>query len=315
MSAVAGAKLPTGFEVGHWTDLDGLTGSTVVLAPSATVAAGEVRGGAPGSRETDLLQPGSSAAEVHAVLLTGGSAFGLAAADGVMRWLAERDRGVATPAGPVPLVPAAVVFDLMLGDPRARPGAAAGHAACAAAGPHVQRGSVGAGTGCTVGKLLGPDCATKGGVGYASFSLGDATVGSLAVVNAFGDVRGEDGQVLAGIRRDGGYVPTVDLLLDGVAAPSLVREATTLVVLMTDARLAKIDCWRVARAASAGVARAVDPSATSLDGDAVFCLASGRVEADPTALAAIAAHATATAIRDGVRSATGAGGCPALTEL
>ena len=310
----ASTSLPDGFAVGHWTDRLGLTGSTVVLPPAGTVGAGEVRGGAPGTRETDLLQPASGATEVHAVLLTGGSAFGLAAADGVSAWLEERGRGVETPVARVPLVPAAVVFDLMLGDPAARPDRAAGHAACEDAGARVRRGSVGAGTGCTVGKLLGLEAATKGGVGYAAFGLGEATVGALAIVNAFGEVRGEDGNVIAGVWRDGGYVPTVELLRSGVPAPAIVRSSTTLVAVVTDAAMTKTDCWRVARAASAGVARAIDPSGTTLDGDAVFCLASGRVEANPIALASVAAHATAAAIRDGVRSATGAGGCPAAHE-
>jgi L-aminopeptidase/D-esterase-like protein len=306
--------LPDGFEVGHWTDRERLTGATVVLTPPGTVAAGEVRGGAPGTRETDLLSPASSAAEVHAVLFTGGSAFGLAAADGVVSFLAERGRGSATPVGPVPLVPAAVVFDLMLGAEDAYPDRDAGYAACAAAAATFQRGSVGAGTGCTVGKLLGPAGATKAGVGYAAFALGGAVVGALAVVNALGDVRDSDGALLTGVWRDGRYVPTVELLLEGQSMPSLVRQATTLVCILTDAALTKTDCWRVARAGSAGVARAVDPSATALDGDVVFCLASGREQAHPVALAAIAAHAAAEAIRDGVRSATGAGGAPAVHE-
>jgi L-aminopeptidase/D-esterase-like protein len=243
--------LPDGFEVGHWTDRERLTGATVVLTPPGTVAAGEVRGGAPGTRETDLLSPASSAAEVHAVLFTGGSAFGLAAADGVVSFLAERGRGSATPVGPVPLVPAAVVFDLMLGAEDAYPDRDAGYAACAAAAATFQRGSVGAGTGCTVGKLLGPAGATKAGVGYAAFALGGALVGALAVVNAFGDVRDSDGALLTGVWRDGRHVPTVELLLEGESMPSLVRQATTLVCILTDAALTKTDCWRVARAGSA----------------------------------------------------------------
>ena len=306
--------LPDGLTVGHCTDDVGLTGATVVLAEPGTVGSAEVRGGAPGTREIDLLGPAASSTEVEAVLLTGGSAFGLAAADGVVRFLREQGRGVATPVAVVPRVAAAVVFDLMLGDPEAHPDAAAGYAACEDASTTVATGSVGAGTGCTVGKLLGPAAATKGGLGYASFALGAATVGALAVVNAVGEVRAEDGSVLAGVWQDGRYVPTVELLLAGATIAVPARSATTLVCVVTDAELTKTECWRVARAASAGVARAVDPSGTALDGDVVFCLASGRVPSDPIALAAVAAHATAAAIRDGVRAATGAGGCPAAGE-
>jgi L-aminopeptidase/D-esterase-like protein len=175
-----------------------------------------VRGGGPGTRETDLLSPASGAREVQAVLLTGGSAYGLAAADGVVRWLEGRGRGYRTRLGLlVPLVPAAVVFDLPLGDPTVRPGPAEGAAACDAATEDPARGTVGAGTGCAVGKLLGPDGWVKGGVGLAHEDVGGARVSVLAVVNAFGDVVAEDGGVLAGPRRDGGMVRTVDLLRSG----------------------------------------------------------------------------------------------------
>ncbi|MDP9401389.1 MAG: P1 family peptidase [Actinomycetota bacterium] len=305
--------LPEGFAVGHWTEPRACTGCTVVLAPEGVVAAGEVRGGGPGTRESDLLSPATAARSVQAVLLTGGSAFGLAAADGVARWLVARGRGYLTRPGIlVPLVPAAVVYDLPLGDPEVRPGPEEGAAACEAARGEVARGSVGAGTGCTVGKLLGPDGWTKGGVGAAVERVGDATVVALAVVNAFGDVLAEDGSVLAGPWRDGGYVPSAQLLREGVVAGFGPREATTLACVITDARLDKVGAWLVARAGSAGVARAVDPAATGVDGDVVVCLASGRHEAEPLALQALAAHAVSAAIRDAVRSATGAPGCPSV---
>lgn len=312
-SDVADLRLPRGFSVGHWSDDRAWTGCTVVLAPDGSVASGEVRGGGPGTRETDLLSPAAHQPGVHAVLLTGGSAFGLAAADGVVAHLREQGRGYPTTAGAVPLVSAAVVYDLALGEPRT-PGPGEGAAACAAAGSDVQRGSVGAGTGCTVGKALGPQAATKGGVGYAAVAVGDALIGALAVVNAMGEVLAEDGSVLAGAWRAGGYVRTVELLRRGEVASPQPGLATTLVCLVTDAAISKTEAWLVARAASAGVARAVDPSATAVDGDACFCLASGRAAADPVALAAAGAHTAAAAIRDGVRSATGAPGCPAAAE-
>jgi len=301
--------------VGHWTDLAGWTGCTVILPPDGSVAACEVRGGGPGTRESDLLGPGASATGVHAVLLTGGSAFGLAAADGVVQYLSERGIGVRTRAGVVPLVPAAVVYDLALGSAEVRPDAAAGFAACLAAATTLERGSVGAGTGCTVGKLLGPECWTKGGLGLASTRLSDgALVVSLAVVNAFGEVVAEDGSVLAGAWRDGTYRRTADLLARGESHLRPWREATTLVCVLTDAALTKSEAWAVARATNAGIARAVDPSATAVDGDVAYCVATGRVESDALVVSTLAAEATTRAIRDAVRAATGAPGCPALRD-
>ena len=307
--------LPGGVRAGHWTDREGWTGCTVVLPPEGSVAAGEVRGGGPGTRESDLLSPASAATGVHALLLTGGSAYGLAAADGVARYLAERNVGLQTRAGVVPLVPAAVVYDLALGDADARPDTSAGYAACEAAGPDVEPGSTGAGTGCTVGKLLGPEAWTKGGLGAADAVLaGGATVAALAVVNAFGEVLAENGSVLAGIWVDGSYGRMVELLREGRSPLRPWRESTTLVCILTDAVLTKTEAWLVARAASSGVARAVDPAATSLDGDVTYCIATGLVPADPVAVSAIAAHVTAEAIRGAVRAATGAPGCPAASE-
>lgn len=307
------SPLPSGFRVGHWTDRDGATGCTVVLAPDDAVAAGEVRSGGPGTRESDLLSPAAGARATHAVLFTGGSAFGLSAADGVVTWLEERGRGYRTRLGHlVPLVPAAVIFDLPLGDPRARPRPEHGALACEAATDDPERGTVGAGTGAAVGKLLGPDGWTKGGVGLSSERAGEATVAALAVVNAFGDVLAEDGTVLAGPRRDGAFVPTVELLRTGDIPEVTAREATTLVCVMTDAALTKTDAWLLARAANTGVARAVDPAHTAVDGDAAFVLAAGAAQAHPLALAGIVPHVVAAAIRDGVRSASSLHGCPAI---
>jgi L-aminopeptidase/D-esterase-like protein len=306
--------LPAGISIGHWTDLEGLTGCTVVLAPPGTVAAGEVRGGGPGTRESDLLSPASNAPGVQAVAFAGGSAYGLAVADGVANWLGERGIGYETPAGIVPLVAGAIVYDLPLGDPNARPGPDAGRAACEAAGGEVERGTVGAGTGATVGKILGHESWTKGGVGLASDRIGEATVAALAVVNAVGEVVAEDGSVLAGAWRDGSYVRTVDVLKEGITLPPTAPESTTLVCLMTDARLTKREAWLVARAASAGVGRAAQPSATAWDGDVVYCLTTGKVEIGYFGISALAADVAAAAIRDAVRQATGAGGCPAASE-
>jgi L-aminopeptidase/D-esterase-like protein len=307
--------MPEGVAVGHWSDREAWTGCTVVLPPEGSVASCEVRGGGPGTRETDVLSPAAAPPSVHGLVLTGGSAFGLAAADGVVRWLAERDRGHETSVATVPLVPAAVVFDPPLGDAGAAPDPDAGYAACEAASEGVpERGSVGAGTGCAVGKLLGPEAWTKGGLGFASTRLGEVTIAAIAAVNAAGDVIAADGSVAAGVWRDGGYVRTTDLMLQGVEPRRAWRESTTLAYVITDAELTKTEAWLVARAATSGVARAVDPSATAVDGDAVFCVATGRARAEPFVVASIAAHVTAGAIRDGVRQATGAPGCPSAAE-
>jgi L-aminopeptidase/D-esterase-like protein len=307
--------LPEGVLIGHVSDHDGWTGCTVILAPEGSTAACEVRGGGPGTRESDLLSPAASAPGANAIVLTGGSAYGLAAADGVVACLAEQGVGFRTRAGIVPLVAGAVVFDLALGDAGARPDAEAGYAACAAAAAAVERGSVGAGTGCTVGKLLGPACWTKGGLGFAGRTLaGGGTVAAVAAVNAFGEVLAEDGSILAGAWRDGAYRRTVDLLAAGESPLRPWRESTTLVCVLTDAELTKTHAWLVARAASAGVARAVDPAATAVDGDVVYCVATGRVPLDPLTVAAVGADVTAAAIRDAVREAAGAPGCPAAGE-
>lgn len=306
--------LPEGVSVGHWTDREGWTGCTVVLAPEGAVSACEVRGGGPGTLGTDLLSPAGAVSGAHALLLTGGSAYGLGAADGVVRWLAERGIGYPTPAGVVPLVAGAVVYDLGLGRADARPGPEEGVAACEAAGAELERGSVGVGTGCTVGKALGPESWTKGGFGAAGAEVGGALVTALAAVNAFGEVTAEDGSVLAGVWHEGGFRRTAALLRAGATIRRPWRESTTLVAVLTDAQLTKTEAWLVARAASAGLARAVDPAATAFDGDTCFCVATGRVGADPVAVSVIAAEVTAAAIRDGVRRATGAPGCPAACE-
>ena len=308
-------SLPAGFLVGHATDLRAATGCTVVLAPPGTVGAGEVRGGGPGTREGDLLGPAAGARDVQALVFAGGSAYGLAAADGVVRWLEAAGRGYRTRLGHlVPLVPAAVVYDLPLGNPAVRPEAVHGVAACEAATLEPRRGTVGAGTGCAVGKLLGPSGWTKGGVGLASEEVHGCRLTALAVVNAFGDVTAEDGSVLAGPWRDGAFVRTADLLRGGDVPDVTAREATTLVAVLTDARLDKTGAWLAARAANAGLARAVDPAATAVDGDASYVLATGEVAIDPLVLGAVVPDVVATAIRDGVRSATGLPGCPSAAE-
>ncbi len=308
------AQLPEGVLIGHWTDREAWTGCTVVLLPDGSVASCEVRGGAPGTLGTDALSPAGAGVGANAIFLTGGSAFGLGAANGVVRWLAERGRGYELPAGPVPIVAGAVVYDLALGSASAWPSADAGYAACDAATATPERGSVGAGTGCTVGKLL-REGRTKGGLGAASLELdGGGVLAAVAVVNAVGEVLDDDGTVLAGIWRSGGYLRSSQVLREQGLEGRSGRDATTLVCVLTDARLTKTEAWLCARAANAGMARAVTPVWTPFDGDTVFCAATNTVDADAAVVAAVAADVTAEAIRDAVRQATGAPGCPAASE-
>jgi L-aminopeptidase/D-esterase-like protein len=309
--------------VGHWTDPVGLTGCTVVVPPAGNLAAASVRGGGPGTRETDLLQPQAHVEGVSAVLLTGGSAFGLAAAQGVVDWCERRGLGYARFGRPIPIVPAAVLFDLGVGDWEARPGPAEGEAACLAAstaeGP---MGNVGAGMGATVGKTAGPDHMTKGGLGWAVVESGPVTVGALAAVNAGGDVLDEDGTVLAGARVPGGARTALRELLtapttDGEVRPEPVPPggSTTLAVVATNAILAKAELHRVAVQAHDGMARAIYPVHTSFDGDTVFALSVPGVPAAMDLVAFLAEEALAAAIRAGVRAAGPVAGIPAASEL
>lgn len=291
--------------VGNWTDADGLTGCTVVLCPAGTVGSGQVRGGAPGTRETDLLRPGTLVREVHAVLLAGGSAFGLAAADGVMRWLEERGVGFETPVAKVPIVPAAVLFDLDVGDPDARPGPDSGYAACESAAVHLDEGSVGAGTGATVAKLRGSAGALKGGLGTAVRQDGDVVVGALVAVNALGEVLDADGSLLAGSR----IAPYEE------HGPVIPGTNTTLAVVATNAVLNKERAHLLSLAAHDGLSTAIRPSHTMWDGDTAFALATGQVEARQSQVEAMGVEAVAEAVRRAVLLATSVPGFPAVTEM
>lgn len=303
-----------GIRVGHQTNLEAITGCTVVLCPPRTVGGVDQRGGAPGTRETDLLRPMHLVEQVDAVVLSGGSAFGLAAADGVMRYLLEHQQGYRSRAGfLVPIVPSAILFDLGIGDGDVYPDAAMGYAACAAAvDTPVVQGSVGAGTGCRVGAMLGNASATKGGIGSASIELQDGlVVAALMAVNAVGDVIAEDGTILAGLRDDERFVGLLNILAAmprGTPPSAGATENTVIGVVATNARLTKEGANKVAQMAHDGLARAVRPSHTMYDGDTIFSLATGTHEADTTVVGAFAAEMVAQAIRNGVRAATTLGG-------
>jgi L-aminopeptidase/D-esterase-like protein len=305
-----------GLQVGHATDAERRTGCTVVLATSGAVAGVDVRGSAPGTRETDLLRPTALVERVHAICLSGGSAFGLAAADGVMSWLAERGIGVETGARPVPIVPAAVIFDLFVGDPVAAPGPSDGAAACdaAEAGEGELEGCVGAGTGATVGKMAGPHRASPSGVGSAGRRLEDGTiVAALAVTNAFGNVVVPDGRILAGVHAEGWasgeeeYVSAEDVLGKAPAEVARFGGNTTLAVIGTDAALDRAGCQKLAQLGHDALAIAIRPVHTMLDGDTVFALSTGAGESirglDLVRLGTVAVDALVEAIQRSVLTA------------
>ncbi|HVF73511.1 MAG TPA: P1 family peptidase [Acidimicrobiales bacterium] len=270
----------SGVRVGHWTDPVARTGCTVVLLPAGTVASGEVRGGAPGTREWALLAPERLVSRVDAVVLSGGSAFGLAACDGVVRWCEERGIGFPTPAGPVPIVVGAVLFDLMVGDPTVRPDAAAGYAACESAAESFDVGRVGAGTGATVGKWRGGE-PKPGGLGAAEESDGDLRVSAVIAVNAWGDVR--TGEPVA-----------------PPPQPAVPFGNTTIGVVATNARLDKTQCLLVAQSGHDGFARALEPAHAVSDGDALVAAATGEVDAPLETVRLLASRAVERAIRSAV---------------
>lgn len=281
-----------GLLVGHAQDEQAQTGCTVVLCPRGATVGADVRGAAPGTRETDLCRPGNLVTAAHGVLLSGGSAFGLAAADGVMGWLEEQGVGLPTGAANVPIVPAAVLYDLAVGDARVRPHAAMGRQACEnARGGPVARGRVGAGTGATVGKLLGPAFAQPGGIGTASWRFADGTVvAALIAVNAVGDIWGPAG-IVAGAKNEQGFLDSCACLMGGMAPGALLGGSgpvpgtnTTIGVVATNAKLTKEQVNRLAAVGHNGLARCIRPVHTQFDGDTLFGLATGETEGDLTAL-------------------------------
>jgi L-aminopeptidase/D-esterase-like protein len=310
-----------GIRVGHAHNLDGPTGCTVVLCPPDTVGGVDQRGGAPGTRETDLLRPLHMVEHVHAILLAGGSAYGLDAAGGVMRYLEEHKVGHDVGVGVVPIVPAAIIFDLDMGDPAIRPDAAMGYAACqSASSDPATEGCVGAGAGAKVGALMGRDFACKSGIGSAVIDLDDGLqIGALFVANALGDVIGADGQILAGTRLppDGAQFADAMNILPRMARVQTGGPGNTVIgVVATSALLTKDEANKVAQMAQDGLARAVRPAHTMMDGDTIFALATGTAgRANVSVIGALAAEVTAEAIRRAVTVATPLAGLPASVSL
>ena len=311
-----------GILVGHYTDDRRPTGCTVVLCAQGAVAGVDVRGAAPGTRDTDALSPSNTVQEVHGVLLTGGSAYGLDAAGGVMRWLEERGHGFQVGPTIVPIVPAAVIFDLWVDDfskarreptknPRIRPDAQAGYLACQAANSEpVQQGNVGAGAGATLGKLNGPDCAMKGGIGSASLCVHGVTVAALVVCNALGDVVDpQTGKLLAGARVSADSRDLLDIVKAQLNGHSISKPQagsnTTIGVVATDAVLTKPQAHRLAQVAHDGLARSIRPVHTPMDGDTLFALGTGTSgkAADMMLLSTLAAEVTAMAVVNAVLAA------------
>lgn len=292
--------------VGCWTDADARTGCTVVLPPAGTLGGVAVRGGAPGTREAAALGSTAAGVQCHGIVLTGGSAFGLAAADGVASWCEERGQGVAFGGQRIPVIGAAVVMDLRRPG-QMRPGPEQGRAACEAATTHdPPQGSVGVGAGCTVGKAAGLEWGSAGGQGWAVTREAGVTVGALVATNALGDVVDGTGAVLAGTR-----APVEAPRYPAHVSTVAVGESTVIGCLVTDARLTKPDACRAADLSHTGIARSIDPAHTSMDGDALFLLATGRVEASVDLVAMLGARVVAEAIRSSVRHASSMEGFPA----
>lgn len=305
----------------HATNGAAGTGCTVIICPSGATGGVDVRGGAPATRETDLLRPEETVDVLHSVVLSGGSAFGLAAACGVADELERRGIGLDVGVARVPIVSGACLFDLACGDPSVRPTADDGRAACARAlddlDAPLARGNVGAGTGCTVGKLAGPERAMKGGLGEDVERAGELVCGAVSAVNACGDVRDPDtGEAIAGMRdATGGLARTLDVLLGGSASMPLERANTTISCVVTNARLTKAQATKVAQMAADAYAHAISPTHTTNDGDTVFVMATGAVEAPVDMVGSLATLALGRAIADGARQAATAYGYPAARDL
>ncbi|PYP87783.1 MAG: peptidase S58 [Blastocatellia bacterium AA13] len=311
-----------GIKVGHFTDARRPTGCTVILTEDGAVAGVDVRGAAPGTRETDLLNPLNTVEQVHAVALAGGSAFGLDTASGVMRYLEEKHIGIDVGSARVPIVPAAILFDLSLGDARIRPDAEAGYNACKSASNKTPaEGNIGAGAGATVGKLFGMTRAMKSGIGTASVKVGGFTVGAIVAVNAVGDVLDPStGKLLAGARSpDGKHLfGTTNAILRGEAPGSILNgTSTTIGVVATDARLTKAQVNKIAQMAHDGLARTISPVHTPADGDTIFAVATGKSARSGTVmlLGILAAEVVAAAIIRAVRAAKGITGLPSASDL
>ena len=303
-----------GILVGHEQDAEGATGCTVIIAEEPAVCGVDVAGGAPGTRETDCLDPVNFVQTVNAVYLSGGSAYGLAGADGIVRWCEENGKGLDVGVGIVPIVPGAVLFDLPIGDYHSRPDADMGYRACLNANAaECSLGNVGAGTGASIGKARGPEGIMKGGLGTASIKIGDLIIGAIVAVNCFGDIIDHStGEIVAGTRPESGaeYKGTVSYLMNTLDGVNPIKSNTTIGAIATNAVLTKPQATKIAKMTHDGFARAINPIHTMYDGDSVFCMSTGQVEADITVIGSLAAEVMSRAIVRGVKAAKTAYGVP-----
>ncbi len=309
-----------GFRIGHSQDIEAATGCTVVLCPEGATAGVDVRGGAPGTRETDLLNPVNLVEQVHGIMLAGGSAYGLDAAGGVMQYLEERGYGFDVQVAKVPIVSSAVLFDLSIGNPYRRPDAAMGYQACLnAKTSSLKVGSVGAGTGATIGKLKGYEQAMKGGVGFSTLKAGKLKVHALVAVNALGDVVDPvTGKIVAGLRTVDGkaFAGTEETMIaDGTDKKVSFSGNTSLGVVMTNSKMDKAQATKVASMAQDGLARVIRPCHTMMDGDTIFALSAGDVAADVSLIGIMAAKTIEEAVLNAITNAEGLAGIPDIKDL
>ncbi len=309
-----------GIRIGHFTDNQALTGCTVIICEHGAVCGVDVRGGAPGTREISALNPLGLVKKVNAILLTGGSAFGLASADGVMRFLAEKGHGFDTKIKKVPIVPGAVIFDFHLGDPNASPGSDDGYQACVNAynGDDNHTGNIGVGTGATIGKVCGAQNAMRGGLGAASIKFNNGLViGALIAVNSFGDVHDcENNNIIAGARsNDGRFVDTIKYLMAGNTIHPFNCENTTIGVVGTNADFDKAGMTKIAQIAQTGLTQVVSPAHTMFDGDTIFAFSNGHVKADLNFAGIIAAEMVKKAIINAVKSAKSYGNTLSWSDM
>ncbi len=308
-----------GFSIGNEQDFEAGTGVTVILCEKGAVTGVDVRGGAPGTRETDLLNPVNLVDRAHGIVLAGGSAFGLDAASGVMEYLEEKKVGFDVQVTTVPIVCGAVLFDLTIGDWRLRPDKSMGYRACLNASNKEQKnGSIGAGTGATVGKIMGMEKAIKGGLGTCAFQMGDLKIGAIVAVNCLGDiVDPDDGSIVAACRGDKGFLNTEEAMIASSSRgdKNLFAGNTTIGAVITNAKLTKAGASKLASMAQDGYARTMRPAHTMFDGDTIFAMGFGEMEADLSSIGAIAARAMATAVIRGVREATSLCGIPSARDF
>jgi len=308
-----------GVKIGHYSDFSGITGCTVFIFENGAVCSHAVIGSATGTKELAPLSENHIVKKIDALCISGGSAYGLDASSGVMKYLEECGQGFDAGVAVVPIVPSAIIFDLAIGSSKARPDTGAGYKACKNALEEMsERGSIGAGTGATVGKIFGISRAMKGGFGFSSMkNSDDVSVEAYAVVNAFGDIVSDDGKtIIAGSINEGGkgFADTSEIFLNNKISTGFLKN-TVIVVIITDAELSKSECKSLSRAASAGLFRAVKPAATLYDGDIIFTVSTGDKEGDVNSLSVASARLTEIAIRDAVLSAKGIAGVPSIDDL